>query len=88
MDTLHDLAKMAKRRLKGCDDNKKKQDENTDMYNAIKEMVCSEEIITDPIGRLTDKNVFNGLCDIDKQRYVLCLAEQYNKYVQYINKIC
>ncbi|MDE5618255.1 MAG: hypothetical protein K2I79_02070 [Clostridia bacterium] len=88
MDTLRDLAKLAKRRLKGCDDSKKKADNNADIYNAVKEMICSEEIVTDPIGRLTDNNVFDGLNDIDKQRYVLCLAEQYNKCVQYINKIC
>ena len=86
MDSLHDLARQAKRRLKGCDEGKKKSEDNAIIIDAVKDMICSEEIITNTIGRLTDSSVYETLSETDRQRYILCLAEQYNKCIDKLSK--
>ena len=49
-------------------------------------MICSEEIVTDPIGRLTDISLYESMDEIDRQRYILCLAEQYNRCKDKLSK--
>ena len=40
MDSLHDLARQAKRRLKGCDEGKKKIEDNSYILEAVRDMIC------------------------------------------------
>lgn len=86
MDSLHDLARQAKRRLKGCDEGKMKIEDNSYILEAVRDMICSEEIVTDPIGRLTDISLYESMDEIDRQRYILCLAEQYNRCKDKLSK--
>lgn len=52
----------------------------------------SETDVYNPIGRLVDNNVYNLLSDIEKQFYILNIADKYNKikeeYYKQATKIC
>ena len=47
--------------------------------NKVYSILNSDIDIYNPIGRLVDADVFNKLSDIEKQSYVLNLADKYNK---------
>ena len=54
-----------------------RKDEEELFYQKVKNILLSEGEVSDAIGRLTDKNYFNSLDYVQKQRYILKLSEQY-----------
>ena len=52
----------------------KKEDE---FYLKVKKMLLSEGEVSDAIGRLTDKELYETLSYEEKQRYTLTLSEKY-----------
>lgn len=62
------------------------QDENEEFYNKVKELLEKEGEVSDAIGRLTDKEIFDKLSYEEKQRYTLSLSEKYLKAVERFNK--
>ena len=61
--------------------------------NKVQAILNSSEEVFNPIGRLVDKQIYNGLTDIQKQFYVLSIVDKYNKIKsEYIpvkqSKIC
>ena len=52
----------------------KKEDE---FYLRVKQILLSEGEVSDAIGRLTDKELYNTLSYEEKQRYTLALSEKY-----------
>ena len=51
-------------------------------YLKVKKLLDEEGEVSDAIGRLTDKEVFDKLSYEDKQRYTLELSEKYVKAVE------
>ena len=54
-----------------------RKEEDEIFYLKVKNLLMSEGEVSDAIGRLTDKNYFDTLDYIQKQRYILTLSEQY-----------
>jgi len=42
-------------------------------------LLASEELLCNPIGKLVDKTYYQTLSDYEKQFYILSLCEKYNK---------
>lgn len=42
-------------------------------------LLCNNELLCNPIGKLVDKEVYNGLNEYEKQHYILSLCDKYNK---------
>lgn len=64
----------------------KSKDDNENFYLKVKNLLDNEGEVSNAIGRLTDKNVFNALSYEEKQRYTLELSEKYVKAVERYNK--
>ena len=62
------------------------QEENEEFYLRVKKILDDEGEVSDAIGRLTDKKVFEGLTYEEKQRYTLSLSEKYLKAVERYRK--
>lgn len=62
-----------------------KEDE---FYLRVKEMLLSEGEVSDAIGRLTDREYYNGLTYDEKQRYTLMLSEKYLRALERFRKEC
>lgn len=62
------------------------QEENEEFYLRVKKILDDEGEVSDAIGRLTDKTVFEGLSYEEKQRYTLSLSEKYLKAVERYRK--
>ena len=62
------------------------KDENEKFYLRVKSLLESEGEVSDAIGRLTDKEIFNSLSYEEKQRYTLNLSERYLKAVERFKK--
>lgn len=45
----------------------------------VMNMILSNDLLCNPIGKLVDKAYFNSLSDIQKQQYILSLSEKYNR---------
>lgn len=73
---VHDVAKKAKRRLHG-----QKDDRPRVSVEKVRAMLDGE-VVADPLGRLTDRAVFDALDDIGRQRYILELATSYNRCLE------
>ena len=69
------MANRVKDEIKGC-----VQDE---FYDKVKAMLDTEGEVSDAIGRLTDKSVYNSLSYEEKQRYNLELS---NKYLEALKR--
>ena len=52
-------------------------DEN--FVNKVYSILNIENEIYNPIGRLVDLSVYEGLTDVEKQSYILNVADKYNK---------
>lgn len=48
-------------------------------YEKVAEILKSDEIILNPITRLIDHDVYDGLNDREKQKYILDLTEKFNE---------
>lgn len=48
-------------------------------YEKVAEILKSDEIILNPITRLIDHDVYDGLNDSEKQKYILDLTEKFNE---------
>ena len=62
-----------------------KDDEN-EFYLKVKKILDEEGEISDAIGRLTDREVFDSLSYNEKQKYTLSLSERYLKAVERYNR--
>ena len=65
---------------KTAEDIKKSGDD--EFYFKVKKMLDEEGEVSDAIGRLTDREVFDNLSYEEKQRYTLNLSEKYVKAVE------
>ena len=63
----------------------KKEDE---FYLRVKEMLLSEGEVSDAIGRLTDKELYETLSYEEKQRYTLMLSEKYLRALERFREEC
>lgn len=45
----------------------------------VMNMISSNDLLCNPIGKLVDKAYFNTLDDVQKQSYILSLSEKYNR---------
>ncbi|MBO5714194.1 MAG: hypothetical protein J6R83_02085 [Clostridia bacterium] len=68
-------------------DNIKKPDEDDEtFYQKVKKILDEEGEISNAIGRLTDKSLYDNLPYDEKQRYSLKLSERYLKAVERYKK--
>ena len=63
----------------------KRKDE---FYLRVKEMLLSEGEVSDAIGRLTDKKLYDSLSYTEKQRYTLELSERYLRALERFKREC
>ena len=66
--------------IKGGDDDA--------FYEKVKAILVKEGEVSDAIGRLTDRAVFDKLSYEEKQRYTLTLSERYLKALERYRKEC
>ena len=50
-----------------------------DFVNKVYKILKSDCDIYNPIGRLVDQKIYSNLNDIERQSYILSLADKYNK---------
>ena len=72
--------------LKLSDQIKRKNQSDENFYEKVKELLDREGEVSDAIGRLTDRELFNTLSYDEKQRYTLSLSEKYLKAVERYRK--
>ncbi len=65
---------------------KSRKDDEEEFYGKVKKILDEEGEISDAIGRLTDKAVFDNLSYSEKQKYTLTLSERYLKAVERYNR--
>ena len=63
----------------------KKEDE---FYLRVKQILLSEGEVSDAIGRLTDKELYDTLSYEEKQRYTLALSEKYLRALERFRAEC
>lgn len=83
METLHEMAKKAKKRLRGGEEPPSARAAVS--AERVRQML-KEEIVIDPLGRLTDHSVFDKLDESEKQRYILELAENYRRCLERLKR--
>ena len=59
-----------------------------EFYQKVKAILVREGEVSDAIGRLTDRAVFDKLSYEEKQRYTLTLSERYLKALERYRKEC
>ena len=70
-------------------ERKIQQEDQTDaFYEQVKALLLSEGEVSDAIGRLTDKEVYESLSYTEKQRYTLELSEKYLRALDRFKKEC
>lgn len=83
---LHSLAKQAKERLKSYNKNsvfsqsytiQTFSHENAILYKKVCQILESDEVITNPIMELIDKDYYNSLSSEAKQKYIFDLSDKY-----------
>ncbi len=57
-----------------------------EFYKKVKNLLDSEGEVSDALGRLTDKELFNTLSYEEKQRYTLSLSEKYVRAIERYKK--
>jgi len=68
------------------EDIKLKKNDDEEFYRKVKEILDRDGEVSDAIGRLTDKTLFDTLSYDEKQRYTLSLSERYLKAVERYRK--
>lgn len=71
---------------KVSEDISKKANDGDEFYQKVKELLSTEGEVPDALGRLTDKEYYEGLSYQEKQRYNLKLSERYLKAVERYNR--
>ena len=57
-------------------------------YERVKEMLLKEGEVSDAIGRLTDRKLYESLSYTEKQRYTLELSEKYLRALERFKREC
>ena len=57
-------------------------------YERVKEMLFKEGEVSDAIGRLTDRKLYESLSYTEKQRYTLELSEKYLRALERFKREC
>ncbi len=68
------------------DDIKNETSSEEEFYLKVKKLLDEVGEVSDAIGRLTDKEIFNKLSYEEKQRYTLSLSERYVKALERYNE--
>lgn len=63
-----------------------KTDGEEDFYLKVKKILDEEGEISNVIGRLTDKDLYESMTYSEKQKYTLCLSERYLKALERYKK--
>ena len=64
------------------------EDEVDEFYERVKELLLKEGEVSDAIGRLTDRTLYDSLSYTEKQRYTLALSERYLRALERFNREC
>lgn len=67
-------------------DIKNSEDGTEEFYIKVKKLIDEEGEVSNALGRLTDKAVFDSLSYEEKQRYTLTLSEKYVKALERYRK--
>ena len=59
--------------------------EEDPLYEKVKVLLTKSEI-TNPLAELTDYSVFNKLSSIEKERYIINIANKYNELKDYFSQ--
>lgn len=58
------------------------------LYRTVCEIASAFDEVIDPIGRLVDKEAFEGMNEVERERYVLTLGVTYKKLLKrYQNEV-
>lgn len=60
----------------------KQKIEEDPLYDKVKKLIEKEDILN-PLAELTDKDLFNKLNDLEKERYMIDISKRYNKLKEY-----
>lgn len=63
-------------------------DEVDEFYERVKELLLKEGEVSDAIGRLTDRALYDSLSYTEKQRYTLALSERYLRALERFKREC
>ena len=64
------------------------EDEVDEFYERGKELLLKEGEVSDAIGRLTDRTLYDSLSYTEKQRYTLALSERYLRALERFKREC
>lgn len=64
------------------------EDEVDEFYERVKELLLKEGEVSDAIGRLTDRTLYDSLSYTEKQRYTLALSERYLRALERFKREC
>lgn len=64
------------------------KDEVDEFYERVKELLLKEGEVSDAIGRLTDRTLYDSLSYTEKQRYTLALSERYLRALERFKREC
>ena len=56
--------------------------EEDPLYDKVKKIVEDKDILN-PLAKLTEKEVFSKLSDLEKERYIIDISKRYNKLRDY-----
>lgn len=99
-ETLQQMAKLAKQRIKMgyhyeealCSMMSMNNNSEEEMYHIVKSMLEEDELVTNPIAKLMDKDYYESLDEQGKSRYILELSNVYlrlrSRYYESKTKIC
>ena len=75
------LAREIEKRVRG-------EEQSDAFYEQVKQLLLTEGEVSDAIGRLTDKAVYESLSYTEKQRYTLELSERYLRALERFKREC
>jgi hypothetical protein len=64
------------------------EEQSDAFYEQVKQLLLTEGEVSDAIGRLTDKAVYESLSYTEKQRYTLELSERYLRALERFKREC
>lgn len=59
--------------------NRDKADKEEQLYKKVCSILSSSEIVTNPIGQLVDREVYDNMDDLNRQRYILELSQKFRE---------
>ncbi len=81
----NDYAAIAKLNQQNLQEASVESKESKSMETIVAEIAASTVIVTNPIGRLVDEKYFDTLNEIDRERYILAMAEKYKNMLKKVN---